>query len=88
MLAGNGEGIVIVGLEQQECHVSKWKIGHENAGDNGSILESLIQAIDNDPEALGENSEKAKEMFGKMIAVHKSKLVNGKPYVAPKPEPK
>jgi len=72
MKNGNGEGLVLVSpADGPNCRVSKWKIGHEASGDNLGSINRILMAIDDDAEnkLFGENTEKAKELLGKMLEV-------------------
>lgn len=83
---GFGEGIVCVSpAEGPNCRVSKWKNGTEASGDNMGTINRIIMAMEDDKEntIFGENTDKAKDLFERMLAVEKSKLICGEP---PKPK--
>ena len=82
MLAGRGEGLVTVSPAYgPDCKCQKWKVGAESNefnGDNQVALSRLIDLIDKDTQIFGDNSQKAKEMFQKMLQIDNSKLICGK----------
>ena len=88
MVNGNGEGLVLISpADGPNSDVSKWKIGAETSGDNFTTLNNCLNVIEDDKEnkIFGENKEKAKELFTKMLEVESSKLINGE---IPKPKGK
>jgi len=86
---GRGEGLVIITPALgSNCVVSKWKNGTEASSNNMTHLEDILKAIDEDKDKtiFGEDTEKAKDLFNKMIVVAKSKKINGALPGAPKPK--
>lgn len=86
MKGGYGEGLVLASpADGPNIRVSKWKNGTETSGDNLAKIHNIEEIMENDKEnkIFGENTEKAKEIFAKMLEVEKSRLINGE---APKPK--
>ena len=81
MFNGHGEGLVIVGPETgSNANICKWKIGVESGGGGRfarELLAILEGAINDADKLFGDNSEKAKELFTKMIEVEKSIMKDG-----------
>jgi len=91
MLGGWGEGLVMV-TPGETSRILKWKIGAEsvlNHKSNIKILEKAFKMLDDEKSkaVFGDNMEKARELFTKMLEVHLSKVVCGKEVVAKEKKP-